>query len=85
MKRGLKICQLAIKNNILKKSVGVIVFDDRSYKLHTIAFINYLGFFTYESKKLALAEKEFSVGEIDRFFHITNPEKKFFYVTFKVE
>lgn len=85
--RGLKLCYLALKNKILKKSQGAIVFDGRPYKLHTRVFVNSLGYPTYEGKELALAEKEFSdFGEIDRCFHLTTPEQKsFFSVTFKVE
>lgn len=85
--RGLKLCYLALKNKILKKSQGAIVFDGQIYKLDTRVFINSLGYPTYEGKELALAEKEFSdFGEIDRCFHITTPEQKsFFAVTFKVE
>ncbi len=86
-KRGLELCYQALKNKILKKSQGAIVFDGRPYQLHTRVFVNSLGYPTYEGKELALAEKEFSnFGEIDRCFHLTTPEQKsFFEITFKVE
>ncbi len=85
--RGLELCNQALKNKILKKSQGAIVFDGQPYHLHTRVFVNSLGYPTYEGKELALAEKEFSdFGEIDRCFHLTTPEQKsFFAVTFKVE
>ncbi len=85
--RGLELCYQALKNKILKKSQGAIVFDGQPYQLHTRVFVNSLGYPTYEGKELALAEKEFSdFGKIDRCFHLTTPEQKsFFEVTSKVE
>jgi arginyl-tRNA synthetase len=85
--QGVKICQEALKREILEKSQGAIVFNGKKYGLDTRVFINSLGYPTYEGKELALAEKEFSeFGEIDKAIHLTTPEQKsFFKVTFKVE
>ncbi len=86
-KRGLEISYLLLKNNILEKSQGAIVFNGKKYNLDTRVFINFLGLPTYEAKELALAEKELSdFGELDKNIHLTTPEQKsFFKVTFKVE
>ncbi len=86
-KRGLEISYLLLKNNILEKSQGAIVFNGKKYNLNTRVFINSLGLPTYEAKELALAEKELSdFGELDKNIHLTTPEQKsFFEVTFKVE
>jgi len=86
-KKGIEICQEALKKGILEKSQGAVVFNGKKYGLDTRVFINSLGFPTYEGKELALAEKEFfEFGEIDKAIHLTTPEQKsFFKVTFKVE
>jgi len=86
-KRGMEIVHEAVKNNILEKSEGAIIFDGKRYGIDTRVFINSLGFPTYEGKELALAEKEMSdFGELDKNIHCVTPEQtSFFKVTFKVE
>lgn len=86
-KRGVELTEKALKDGILEKSEGAIVFKGKQYGLDTRVFINSLGFPTYEGKELALSEKEFSeFGEIDKCIHLTTPEQaSFFKVTFKVE
>lgn len=85
--RGIEISKHALKQGILKKSEGAIVFIGKPYGLDTRVFINKLGYPTYEGKELALADQEFSeFGELDKCIHVVTPEQKsFFQVTFKVE
>lgn len=86
-KRGLEIINNSLKQSILEKSQGAIVFNGKKYGLDTRVFLNSIGLPTYEGKELALAEKEFSeFGEIDKCIHVVTPEQtSFFKVTFKVE
>jgi arginyl-tRNA synthetase len=86
-KRAMELIEIGLKNKILEKSQGAIVFNGKKYNLDTRVFLNSLGYPTYEGKELALCEKEFSdFGELDRCIHLTTPEQKsFFAVTFKVE
>lgn len=86
-KRGIELSLTALKNKILEKSEGALVFKGEKYGLDTRVFINSLGFPTYEGKELALAQLEFTeFGEIDKCIHIVTPEQaSFFKVTFKVE
>lgn len=86
-KRGIEIVRELVKNGVLEKSQGAIVFNGKKYGLDTRVFVNSLGFPTYEGKELALAEKEFSdFGELDKIIHTVTPEQtSFFKVTFKVE
>ncbi|MCL4374346.1 arginine--tRNA ligase [Patescibacteria group bacterium] len=86
-KRGLDIAAALLKQGILEKSQGAVVFNGKKYGVDTRVFVNHLGFPTYEGKELALAEKEFSdFGEIDKCIHVVTPEQtSFFKVTFKVE
>ncbi len=86
-KRGLEIVDNALKQGILEKSQGAVVFNGKRYDLDTRVFVNSIGLPTYEGKELALAEKEFSeFGEIDKCIHVVTPEQtSFFKITFKVE
>ncbi|MFN4212381.1 MAG: arginine--tRNA ligase [Microgenomates group bacterium] len=86
-KKAMEICQKLLREGILEKSQGAIVFNGKKYGLDTRVFVNQLGFPTYEGKELALAEKEFSdFGAIDKCIHVVTPEQtSFFKVTFKVE
>jgi len=86
-KPGLEIVNNALKQGILEKSQGAIVFNGKKYGLDTRVFVNSIGLPTYEGKELALAEKEFSeFGEVDKCVHVVTPEQtSFFKVTFKVE
>lgn len=86
-KRGMEICEKALKDGVLERSQGAIVFNGKKYGLDTRVFINSKGFPTYEGKELALAEKEFSeFGELDKNIHVVTPEQaSFFKVTFKVQ
>lgn len=85
--RGVEIVKKLLKEGILEKSKGAIVFNGKQYGLDTRVFINSLGFPTYEGKELALAEKEFTeFGELDKCIHVVTPEQSsFFKITFKVE
>ncbi|NCN58865.1 arginine--tRNA ligase [Candidatus Roizmanbacteria bacterium CG22_combo_CG10-13_8_21_14_all_38_20] len=84
---GLKMSKQALKDGILEKSKGAVVFNGDKYGLHTRVFITSEGNPTYEGKELGLAELEFSEhGEIDKCIHIVGPEQaSFFQVTFKAE
>ena len=84
---GLKISKQALKDGILEKSKGAVVFNGEPYGLHTRVFITGEGNPTYEGKELGLANLEFSKhGKIDKCIHIVGPEQaSFFQVTFKVE
>lgn len=85
--RGLAIAKKALKDKILTKSDGAVIFDGTKYGIDKRVFINSLGLPTYEGKELGLAELEFSeFGEIDRCIHVVTPEQtSFFKVVFKVE
>ncbi|PIY71909.1 arginine--tRNA ligase [Candidatus Roizmanbacteria bacterium CG_4_10_14_0_8_um_filter_33_9] len=85
--RGVEIVKGLLKEGVLEKSKGAVVFNGKKYGLDTRVFINSLGFPTYEGKELALAEKEFTeFGELDKCIHVVTPEQtSFFKVTFKVE
>ena len=87
MNRSVEISQNLLKQKILEKSQGAIIFNGKKYGVDTRVFINSLGFPTYEGKELALAEKEFvDFGELDKCIHVVTPEQtSFFKVTFKVE
>lgn len=84
---GLKTAQTLLKQGILTKSEGAVVFDGTQYSLDTRVFINSQGFPTYEGKELGLAVKEFAdFGSIDKCIHVVTPEQtSFFKITFKVE
>ena len=84
---GLEIAKKALKEGVLTKSKGAVVFDGSKYGLDTRVFINSIGLATYEAKELGLAPKEFTeFGKIDKCIHVVGPEQKsFFEVTFKVE
>ncbi len=86
-KKGIELVNKALKEGVLEKSQGAIIFNGKKYGLDTRVFINSLGFPTYEGKELALAEKELSdFGELDKNIHVVTPEQtSFFKVTFKVE
>jgi len=84
---GLKISKQALKDGILEKSKGAVVFNGEPYNLHTRVYITGEGNPTYEGKELGLANIEFSEhGAIDKCIHIVGSEQaSFFESTFKVE
>jgi arginyl-tRNA synthetase len=82
--KGKSIAEKALKDGILEKSEGAVVFPGEKYDLHSRVFITSLGIPTYEAKDLGLAELQFSEFDPDKILHIVGPEQSgYFQVLFK--
>jgi len=81
---GKKIAEKALKEGILEKSEGAIVFPGSKYRLHDRVFISSKGVPTYEAKDLGLAHLQFSEYDPDKLIHTVGPEQTaYFQVIFK--
>lgn len=85
--KGLKLSYKALKNGILTKSDGAIIFNGDPYHLHTRVFVTGEENPTYEGKELGIADLEtHDHPDLDLIIHAVAPEQaSFFGVTFKVE
>lgn len=81
---GKKIALEALKDGILKKSEGAVIFEGSKYGLHDRVFITGKGVPTYEGKDLGLAKLQFSEYDPDLLIHTVGPEQtEYFKVVFK--
>jgi len=82
--KGEKIAEKALKDGILEKSEGAVIFPGTKYGLHDRVFITSLNVPTYEAKDLELAKLQFSEFDPDKILHIVGPEQAgYFQVVFK--
>jgi arginyl-tRNA synthetase len=81
---GKKIALKALKDGILEKSEGAIIFPGSKYGLHDRVFISSKGVPTYEAKDLGLAKLQFGEYDPDKLIHTVGPEQTgYFKVVFK--
>lgn len=81
---GKAIAEKALRDGILEKSDGAIIFPGSKYSLHDRVFITSLGVPTYEAKDLGLARLQFAEFKPGKILHIVGPEQSgYFQVLFK--
>ncbi len=78
-KRAVEISKELVKRGIAKLSEGAIIIDLTKYNLGIFVVLTSEGNPLYESKDLALAEKQFSDFKIDRCVHVVGSEQKFYF------
>jgi len=78
-KRAVEIAKELLKKGIAKLSEGAIIIDLSNYDLGIYVLLTKDGNPLYESKELALAEKEFGDFKIDRCIHVVGSEQKFYF------
>jgi len=84
-KRAVEISKELLKKSIAKLSEGAIIIDLSEYNLAVFVLLTREGNPVYESKDLALAEREFGDFKIDRCIHVVGSEQKlYFQQLFKV-
>ena len=72
---GKLIALESLKNGILEKSDGAVIFKGSKYGLHDRVFISGKGVPTYEGKDLGLAKLQFSEYDPDLLVHTVGPEQ----------
>lgn len=81
---GKNKAESGLKEGILEKSDGAVIFPGEKYGLHSRVFITSLGVPTYEAKDLGLALIQFGEYNPDVILHIVGPEQsEYFKVIFK--
>jgi arginyl-tRNA synthetase len=84
-KRAVEISKELLKKGIAKLSEGAIIIDLSEYNLAVFVLLTREGNPVYESKDLALAEREFGDFKINRCIHVVGSEQKlYFQQLFKV-
>ena len=78
-KRAIEISKKLFKKGIAKLSEGAIIIDLSKYDLGIYVLLTKEGNPLYESKDLALAEKQFGDFKIDRCIHVVGAEQKFYF------
>jgi len=78
-KRAVKISKELLKKGIAKLSEGAIIIDLSKFDLGIYVLLTKQGNPLYESKELALAEKEFGDFKIDKCIHVVASEQKFYF------
>ncbi len=81
---ALKAVEEGLKNRILEKSEGAIIFRGENYGLHTRVFINSKGVPLYEAKELGLGIKKYEDYFFDKSIVITgNEQNEYFKVVLR--
>ncbi|MDE2018804.1 MAG: arginine--tRNA ligase [Patescibacteria group bacterium] len=81
---GLKAVEKGLKENILEKSDGAVVFKGEAHGLHTRVFVNSKGVPTYEAKELGLTARKYQDFHFDQSIVITgNEQNDYFRVLLK--
>jgi len=84
-RRAVEISKELLKRSVAKLSDGAIIIDLSKYDLSTFVLLTSEGNPVYESKDLALAERQFGDFKIDRCIHVVGSEQKlYFQQLFKV-
>ncbi|MDI6825772.1 MAG: arginine--tRNA ligase [Candidatus Aenigmarchaeota archaeon] len=84
-KRAVEISKELLKRGVARLSEGAIIIDLSKYDLGIFLLLTSEGNPVYESKDLALAEREFGDFKIDRCIHVVGSEQKlYFQQLFKV-
>jgi arginyl-tRNA synthetase len=78
-KRAVKISKELLKKDIAKLSEGAIIIDLTKYNLGIFVLLTSEGNPLYESKDLALAEKQFNDFKINKCIHVVGSEQKFYF------
>lgn len=78
-KRAVEVSKELLKKGIAKLSEDAIIIDLSKYDLGIFVLLTKEGNPLYESKDLALAEKQFSDFKIDRNIHVVGSEQKFYF------
>lgn len=78
-KRAVEISKELLKKGIAKLSEGAIIIDLSKYDLGIFVLLTKVGNPLYESKDLALAEREFGDFKIDKCIHVVGSEQKFYF------
>jgi arginyl-tRNA synthetase len=78
-KRAVQFSKELLKNGIAKLSDGAIIIDLSKYDLGIFVLLTSAGNPLYESKELALAEKQFSEYKLDRCIHVVASEQKYYF------
>jgi len=78
-KRAVDIAKELLKKGTAKLSEGAIIIDLSKYNLGIYVLLTKEGTPLYESKDLALAEKQFSDFKIDQCIHVVGSEQKFYF------
>ncbi len=82
---GIKLVEEGLKQGIMEKSDGSVIFRGEKYGLHTRVFVNKLGLPTYEAKELGLAPAKYEEFKYDLSVIVTGNEiKEYFYVLLTV-
>lgn len=83
--RAVEISKELLEKGIAQLSEGAIIIDLSKYDLSTFVLLTREGNPVYESKDLALAERQFRDFKIDRCIHVVGSEQKlYFQQLFKV-
>jgi arginyl-tRNA synthetase len=83
--RAVEISKELLEKGIAQLSEGAIIIDLSKYNLSTFVLLTREGNPVYESKDLALAERQFRDFKIDRCIHVVGSEQKlYFQQLFKV-
>jgi len=84
-KRAVEISKELLEKGIAQQSEGAIIIDLSKYNLSTFVLLTREGNPVYESKDLALAERQFGDFKLDRCIHVVGSEQKlYFQQLFKV-
>ena len=84
-KRAVEISKELLEKGIAQQSEGAIIIDLSKYNLSTFVLLTREGNPVYESKDLALAERQFGDFKFDRCIHVVGSEQKlYFQQLFKV-
>jgi|WetSurSiteA1Bulk_404760.scaffolds.fasta_scaffold00782_5 arginyl-tRNA synthetase len=81
---GLVIAEKALKDKILVRSEGAVIFPGEKCSLHNRVFVTSKGVPTYEAKDLGLGRLQFDEYKPDKIIHVVSSEQSgYFQVVFK--